>query len=343
VRGALLSVVLVLVAAAPAWGQTQGYDGSNPFDCILQYAGFGTDFPDPDADPFCVEFDKRRQNFTEFGIVDFLSQEPARVAAASPKCFYYQHDHWTSRVVQENEPTELYNWDGSYFFDKARGTGGVYVENFTFNNQTQDPRVMPGFPEEYKPYFGPGRGGVQAADGGVVSDPACAEMARRKSPYAKKPGGPATGGAVGCLTGSGSIGRGVPGARLGSSRGRVLGLLGQPNRARRGFMRWCTAGDGQLVAGFTRRRRRLRLRMVLSTAPAYDLARLAAGDTAARARRRLRGERAIRRGRRGTLLAVRGRRSTRLVRLRAGRVRWVGSAGRRLSKRRLLRLIARSR
>ena len=42
----------------------------------------GTDFPDPGADPFCVEFDKTNQNVTDFGIVDFLSKEPARVAAA---------------------------------------------------------------------------------------------------------------------------------------------------------------------------------------------------------------------------------------------------------------------
>jgi hypothetical protein len=339
----VLSVVVMLVCAAPAWGQTEGYDGSNPFDCTLQFVGFGTDFPDPDADPFCVEFDKRRQNFTELGIVDFLSQEPARVAAASPKCFYYQHDHWTSRVVQENESTELYNWDGSYFFDKARGTGGVYIENFTFNNQTQDPRVIPGFPEEYKPYFGPGRGGVQAADSGVVADPGCAEKARQQSPYAKRPRGPAAGGSVGCLTGSGSIGRGVPGARLGSSRARVLGRLGEPTRARRGVFRWCTAGDGHLVAAFARRARARRLRLVLSTAPAYDLARIAAGDSAARARRRLRRERVLRRGRRGMLLAVRGGRSTRLVRLRARRVRWVGSARSGLSTRRLLKLLARSR
>ena len=342
-RGALVSVVVLLVVAAPAAAQgPQPYDGSNPFDCVLQDVGFGTDFPDPDADPFCVEFDKRRQNFTEFGIVDFLAQEPARVAAAGPKCFYYQHDHWTSSVVQGDGQTELYNWDGSYYFDKARGTGGVYVENFTFNNQTGDPRVVPGFPEEWKPHFGPGRGGIQVADGGVELDPSCVELAKSKNVYAKRTGGPAAGGGVGCLTGQGSIGRGVPGARLGSSRGRVLGALGQPTRSRRGFLRWCTAGDGELIAGFARRRRRRpKLRVVLSTAPAFDLAGVAAGDPAGAcpaqpARRADPPARAA-----GTLLAVRGRRAIRLVKLRAGRVRWVGSAGRGLSKRRLLRLLAR--
>ena len=61
------------------------------------------------------------------GIVDFLLLEPARVAAAVPKCFYHQTDHWTGWVVQGGQ--ELWNWEGRYFFDKARGMGGVYVQN----------------------------------------------------------------------------------------------------------------------------------------------------------------------------------------------------------------------
>ena len=323
-RGVVIAWAALLAAASPAAAQVQPYDGSNPFDCTIQNVGFGTAYPDPGADPFCVEFDKRRQNFTEFGIADFMAQEPARVAAASPKCFYYQRDHWTSRVVQEDETTELYNWDGAYYFDKARGTGGTYVENFTFNNQTSDPRLVPGFPDEYKPHFGPGRGGFQAAAGGVEPDPSCVEKAARKSPYAKTPGGPAAGGAAGCLAGHGSIRRGVPGARLGSPRARVLGVLGRPTRRRGTRMRWCTAGGGQLLAAFARRGRK-RLRLVSSSAPAYDLRRVAAGDTARYARRRLRRERVVRRGRRVRLLVAVRRRVTHVVRLRSGRVRAVGA------------------
>ena len=58
--------------------------------------------------------------------------------------------------------TETYSWDGSYYFDKAKGAGGAYVENFTINNQSGDPTALPGFPEEWKPYFGYGRGGVHS-------------------------------------------------------------------------------------------------------------------------------------------------------------------------------------
>ena len=56
------------------------------------------------------------------GLVDFLLLEPARVAAALPKCFYHQSDNWTGWVTHGGQ--ELWNWRGRYFFDKARGMGG---------------------------------------------------------------------------------------------------------------------------------------------------------------------------------------------------------------------------
>jgi len=148
------------------------YDGSNPFRCRTQNVGTGTDFPDPGADPFCVEFDKTQQNVTELGLIEFLTLEPARVAAASTKCFYHQTDHWTGSVVQ-GEPPELWHWDGHYYFDKARGVGGVHVENLRIGGQTADPRLLPGFPAEYLPYFGPGGGGVQLVSLGIGT-PDCA-------------------------------------------------------------------------------------------------------------------------------------------------------------------------
>src|SRR3954468_7378997 len=126
-------VLLVALAALALYATPSGaadaptpWHGVNPFACELQNAGFGTAVPHPEADPYCVEFDKRRQNVTQMGIVDFLSREPAPVAAAVPKCFYFQSDHWRASVVQ-GVGTALYEWDGHYFFDKARGDGGVWV------------------------------------------------------------------------------------------------------------------------------------------------------------------------------------------------------------------------
>jgi hypothetical protein len=169
---ATLCLSLALTTDAFAASQPVApYDGANPFRCKLQNAGTGTDFSDPGADPFCVEYDKTQQNVTDLGLVEFLSLEPARVAAASPKCFYHQTDHWTGSVVQ-GEPPELWHWDGRYFFDKARGQGGVFVENFRVGGQTADPTLLTGFPEEYRPYFGPGGGGVMVALG--AGEPSCA-------------------------------------------------------------------------------------------------------------------------------------------------------------------------
>ena len=167
VAGCLLLGATTAGAATPI----APYDGSNPFKCNVQNVGTGVDYRDPDADPFCVEFDKTNQNITDFGIVDFLLNEPARVAAAAPKCFYHQTDHWTGSIVQGGQPT-LWHWDGKYFFDKARGMGGVHVENFTIGGLVADPRLLPGFPPEFAPYFGPGEGGAYVTLG--AGDPNCA-------------------------------------------------------------------------------------------------------------------------------------------------------------------------
>jgi hypothetical protein len=131
-----LAVALAIAACAltPAAGSAASpivpWDGTNPFRCTIQDVGTGTDFPDPGADPFCVEFDKTQQNVTELGLIEFLAREPARVAAASTKCFYYQVDHWTGSIVQGQSPP-LWHWDGRYFFDKARAVAGVHLERLS--------------------------------------------------------------------------------------------------------------------------------------------------------------------------------------------------------------------
>src|SRR4051812_33381130 len=179
---------LAIAAALLTFGTTpvgavsgvMGYDGSIPFTCELQQLGTGTNFPHPDADPFCVEYDKTHQNVTELGVVQFLAQEPARVAAASPKCFYFQRDHWTGSVAP-GQPPETYHWDGSYWFDKATGGGGVYIENFRVGGTPMDPTKLPGFPAAYKQYFAGGKGGYQAV-GDVQADPRCATRPNPSGP-----------------------------------------------------------------------------------------------------------------------------------------------------------------
>ena len=130
----LLAVTVIVLIASMFTAATSTaapiapYNGDNPFRCKVQNAGLGVVFPNPEADPFCVKYDKTQQNVTDFGIVDFLLLEPARVLAATTKCFYNQTDHWTGWVVQNGQP-ELWNWEGNYFFDLARGIAGAYMDD----------------------------------------------------------------------------------------------------------------------------------------------------------------------------------------------------------------------
>jgi len=170
---AIVATGCVLAAAGAATAAPIApYNGANPFRCKVQKLGTGTHYRNPNADPLCVEFDKTNQNVTELGIVDFLLNEPARTAPAVSKCFYYQTDHWTGSIVQDGQPT-LWHWDGQYFFDKAKGIGGVHVENLVIGGFPADPSLLPGFPaEQFSPYFGPGQGGAYVTLG--AGEPSCA-------------------------------------------------------------------------------------------------------------------------------------------------------------------------
>jgi hypothetical protein len=256
----LLLVVLLALPATAQAARTTGWGGANPFVCELQQAGFEATAPggDPTADPYCVEFDKRRQNVSEGGIVDFLSKEPARVAAATDKCFYFQADHWRASVVQEDGSTRLYEWDGRYFFDKARGEGGAYVENLSVNGRTEDPSRFPGIPPEYAQHLGPGTGGVRVIDGSVEADPRCAERARREperiyvqaalEAAGEDPAGFATAPGRCRAPAAGRVTLRALGPVAVRTRERdVRAALGAPAEIRRGVLRWCEGGSFLVV------------------------------------------------------------------------------------------------
>lgn len=325
-RVALLAAATALAAAPEAWVQEReitGWGGENPFTCVLKQAGFGPAGPEPGADPYCVEFDKRRQNVTQLGVVEFLLDEPARVAAASPKCFYFQSDHWRGSVVQEDEATKTYEWDGHYFFDKARGEGGVWVTNFNVNGRTGDPGALPGVPPEYARHFGPGTGGFRAA-GAVEADPRCAERARRdpEAIYAAQAAGPHCRTPVGGVTRS-SIGP----VRLRTSDAAVRGALGDPLRVHRGFLRYCLTGGSKYLVGLRSDRSGSPgvssddpVVMVLTTHRAYRHRGIGRGSSLRALRRALpRARRLMRRGRSGEVWLARPR-SAVVLGVRSGRV-----------------------
>lgn len=108
---------------------------SPPFHCHFVHFGNGV-APDPadtSQDPLCVDYDKRDITVSNGGAVRFLLSEPARFAAAVPKCQYWQRDHWSVQVSRPDGA--IVRWDGSYWFDKGRGTGAALFRHFTVAGQ----------------------------------------------------------------------------------------------------------------------------------------------------------------------------------------------------------------
>ena len=284
-------MVALALAALPAHALAPptAWDGTNPFACTLQQAGFEATGPDPGADPYCIDFDKRRQNIAELGVVDFLANEPARTAAAVPKCFYFQSDRWRGSVIQDDGSTRTYEWDGHYFFDKARAEGGVYVTNFNLNGHTADPSALPGLPPDWSRYFGPGTGGV-ITHNGIPADPSCVAQAqndpqvyappaqRAFAPPASAP--PAPCGPAGGPVVAGRIGP----ARIGDGDEAVRAALGDPVRTTGDLRRFCTPGAGNLVVA----ERGGKAALILASSSAFRTAQGLGPGASARALRRAR-------------------------------------------------------
>ena len=354
-RGAILAGVVAAVTmafASPAFGATvKPWDGSNPYACTLQFAGDGTTFRHPDADPFCVDYDKTHQDVSGLGLVRFLTKEPARTAAALDKCWYYQQDHWTGQIVAGDGSTETYHFDGHYFFDKRWGDGGVHVEHFAINHHTADISELPGFPASWKPYFGPGKGGVLIL-GQVKADPNCQPSGKPggASPYRNgsgPKGSPGSGGggsvgsgssgggsgsprALGCRLG-GRAKHGLGKAHLGATRARVLRALGGPARRAHGFLHFCA-----LAVHFGKNKR---ADFIATTASSFHAGRVRVGKRLHAARAALRGEHVL--ARRGTsyVLAVNHRGWRLLLGSAHGRVTFLAAVSSRLSKKQLGRLL----
>ena len=268
--------------------QTPGdfYDGSVPFECVLQQAGTEAEFPDPDADPFCVEYDKRHQNVTQLGVVEFLSLEPARVAAATPKCFYYQRDHWVGFVVQEDGRTETYSWDGSYYFDKAKGAAAPTSRTSRSTTRAATRRRC----------RASRRSGsrTSATDAAASTRPGSATSTLHASrrPRRARPTGasrsPNPSRAAAPRRRAASAARS---AVCGSARVReaTIEANGEPKRRKAGFFRYCVIGGGKYMVGFGRER----AQFLLTSNPGFDVDGVRRLTPKRQARRRLDGEREL--------------------------------------------------
>jgi hypothetical protein len=177
--------LLVLLVAWPTTAPAQPTPYVDPpfaDRCTVHHFSEGEEPPlDGCADdPFCVEYEKRDITATNGGAIRFLAAEPARFAAAIPKCRYWQQDHW--RIQVSPGATPVVGWDGSYWFDKGSGTGAARLRNFTINGMPADPGpaadlvalVDPELAAVIRSYGeSPGGGGGAFASLGA-GDPTCA-------------------------------------------------------------------------------------------------------------------------------------------------------------------------
>ena len=115
----------------------QGRDGSRAdlHKCHFRHFGEGV-APPPRGytdDPLCVDYAKRDITVDNGGAVRFAAAEPARFAIAVRACRYWQVDHWS--VQLDRGFTAIVRWDGSYWYDRGRGIGGVLMRNFRVAGQ----------------------------------------------------------------------------------------------------------------------------------------------------------------------------------------------------------------
>ncbi|MFL6240196.1 MAG: hypothetical protein ACJ735_11965 [Actinomycetes bacterium] len=141
----MVRVVLAVVSAAVALTGTAAVAAPSrpapyappPFaaDCHFRYFGEGVAPPvrGYKDDPLCVDYAKRDITVDNGGAVRFTRAEPARFAIATKPCQYWQVDHWS--VQLDRGFTPVVRWDGSYWFDKGRGTGAVLMRNFRIAGQ----------------------------------------------------------------------------------------------------------------------------------------------------------------------------------------------------------------
>jgi hypothetical protein len=136
----------------------------------------------------------------------------------------------------------------------------------------------------------------------------------------------------------GSVDRGIGGVRLGMKRASARQKLGAPTSESSRYMTWCMTGGGRVVAAFGTRGESARVVLVLTDAPPFDARGFRTGSKASKARARMRRERTIA----SRVLLMARRKDALVAGLGNGRVRYLASASRRLSSKRVARFVAKA-
>ena len=303
-RGALVVGALALAAAfaSPASAQApQQWDGSNPFTCTLQD---GANLQDPNADPFCVEYD--HSGIDPTAIQQLLSDGPNQLAATANKCFLYRVDRFTSPLGEV---------DTAMFVNKATGTGGSAVTKATIpipaSGGTISVPVVQGCTGQPQSVGGPTGGGGGLLGG--LSGP---------SPGVKTRSG------VSCKNRSGNAKSGLGRARLGLTRKAVLKRFGKPTRRARGYYHYCLRKGGDLAIHLGRHSK---TDVVMTNGKSFHAGRVRIGSRLTRVRSSLHHEQVLGHRKRDWVLGVTHRRWRLLVGLSKNRVVYIAAVSTKLS------------
>ena len=254
--GTAAAALALVPASAHAQGPAEPYDGTIPFDCVLQQAGTEAEFPDPDADPFCVEYDKRHQNVTR--------GRRRRVPLARARA---RRRRVAEVLLLPARPLGRLDRAG------RRPHGDLLVGRLVLLRQGEGRgrrlrRELHVQQPERRP-DGAARvpGGVEAVlrlrarrlpRDGHRSTPIrrASRRPRRTRPTGRSPSRARRRAAA--PRPRASVGRSIGGLRLGATRERDASTAnGEPMRRKRGFLRYCIIGGGKYMVGFGRERRRV--------------------------------------------------------------------------------------
>ena len=127
----------------------------------------------PSADPFCVKYDKTQQNVTDFGIVDFLLLEPARVLAAAHQVLL-PPDRPLDRLDRPGRGSRSSGTGRATTSSiKARGIAGAYMDDFRIGGDARRPAQRARLPGRV-PRRTSSHGGGGVYTDTVASKPDCA-------------------------------------------------------------------------------------------------------------------------------------------------------------------------
>ena len=303
-RGALVAgaVVLAAVFAAPAAAQApQQWDGSNPFTCTVQN---GASLQDPNADPFCVEYDHSLSD--PQAVAQLLSNGPNQLAAASSKCFLYEVDHFTSPLGEV---------DTAMFVNKATGTGGSAITHATIPIPGSGGMVS-------VPVVQACTGQPQSTGGGTVTGGGFLGGLSGPNPGVKTRTG------VQCKKLRGNAKNGLGRARLGLTRNAVRKRFGKPTRRKRGYYHYCVRGGGDLAIHFGRRGK---ADVAMTNGKLFHAGKVKIGSRLKRVRSALHHEQVLGHQKRDWVLGVTHKRWRLLVGLSKNRVVYIAAVSTKLS------------